>query len=35
MNIISNLKGDKVVWYVVLALSIFSFLPSKKKKWSN
>ena len=27
MNIISNLKGDKVVWYVVLALSIFSFLP--------
>ena len=27
MNIISKLKGDKVVWYVVLALSIFSFLP--------
>lgn len=27
MSIISNLKGDKVVWYVVLALSIFSFLP--------
>ena len=27
MNTISNLKGDKVVWYVVLALSIFSFLP--------
>ena len=27
MSIISSLKGDKVVWYVVLALSIFSFLP--------
>ena len=27
MSLISNLKGDKVVWYVVLALSFFSFLP--------
>jgi len=27
MSLISKLKGDKVVWYVVLALSFFSFLP--------
>ena len=27
MTLISKLKGDKVVWYVVLALSLFSFLP--------
>ena len=24
MSLISKLKGDKVVWYVVLALSFFS-----------
>ena len=27
MSLISKLKGDKVVWFVVLALSFFSFLP--------
>ena len=27
MSLISKLKGDKVVWFVVLALSLFSFLP--------
>ena len=25
MSLISKLKGDKVVWYVVLALSFFLF----------
>ncbi len=27
MSLISKLKGDKVVWFVVLSLSFFSFLP--------
>ena len=27
MSLINNLKGDKIMWIVVLALSIFSFLP--------
>ena len=27
MSIINSLKGDKVIWIVVLSLSIFSFLP--------
>ena len=27
MSLISNLKGDKIIWIVVLSLSIFSFLP--------
>ena len=27
MSLISKLKGDKVVWFVVLTLSFFSFLP--------
>ena len=27
MSLMSKLKGDKVVWFVVLALSFFSFLP--------
>ncbi|MFL2602900.1 MAG: FtsW/RodA/SpoVE family cell cycle protein [Flavobacteriaceae bacterium] len=27
MSLINSLKGDKIIWIVVLALSIFSFLP--------
>ena len=27
MSLISSLKGDKIIWIVVLSLSIFSFLP--------
>jgi len=27
MSLIRNLKGDKIIWIVVLSLSIFSFLP--------
>ena len=27
MSIMNSLKGDKVIWIVVLSLSIFSFLP--------
>jgi len=27
MRIINSLKGDKIIWIVVLSLSIFSFLP--------
>ena len=27
MSFIGNLKGDKIIWIVVLSLSIFSFLP--------
>ena len=27
MSLLSNLKGDKIIWIVVLSLSIFSFLP--------
>jgi len=27
MSLINTLKGDKIIWIVVLALSIFSFLP--------
>ena len=27
MSLIKSLKGDKIIWIVVLTLSIFSFLP--------
>ena len=27
MSLIGSLKGDKIIWIVVLSLSIFSFLP--------
>ena len=27
MSLISSLKGDKIIWIIVLSLSIFSFLP--------
>ena len=27
MSVLKNIRGDKAIWIVVLALAIFSFLP--------
>ena len=26
-NIINNIKGDKAIWWAVIALAVFSFMP--------